>query len=135
MVGAVGQLQFEVVAHRLGNEYSCKARIQPCSFSIARWVNAETGQGATADEMELQRSIDGNAHRMAYDAVGAPTQLVEYARELQAGVRTPVAGMPRYSRTPGGSPAAPRRRLASATPTRPNAHSAAVAGSGTTCTL
>jgi peptide chain release factor 3 len=32
MLGAVGQLQFEVVAHRLEHEYGCKARIQPCRF-------------------------------------------------------------------------------------------------------
>ena len=33
---------------------------------------------------ELQRFIDGNAHRVAYDAVDAPTVLVEYAPELRA---------------------------------------------------
>jgi peptide chain release factor 3 len=84
MLGAVGQLQFEVVAHRLEHEYSCKARISPCRFSIARWVTCETGEGAAADAKELQRFIDGNSHRMAYDAVNAPTLLVEYAPELRA---------------------------------------------------
>ncbi len=84
MLGAVGQLQFEVVAHRLEHEYGCKARIQPCRFSIARWVTCETGQGAAADERELARFIDANSHRMAYDAVDAPTLLVEYAPELRA---------------------------------------------------
>ncbi len=84
MLGAVGQLQFEVVAHRLEHEYGCKARISPCRFSIARWVTCETGQGAAADERELQRFVDGNSHRMAYDAVDAPTLLVEYAPELRA---------------------------------------------------
>ena len=81
MLGAVGQLQFEVVAHRLEHEYKCKARISPCRFSIARWVTCDAADGG---EKELNRFIEGNSHRMAYDAVNAPTLLVEYAPELRA---------------------------------------------------
>jgi peptide chain release factor 3 len=77
LLGAVGQLQFEVVAHRLEHEYGCRARISPSRFQIARWVTAD-------DPKELQRFIDANAHRVAYDAVDAPTLLVEYAPELRA---------------------------------------------------
>jgi peptide chain release factor 3 len=77
LLGAVGQLQFEVVAHRLEHEYGVKARITPAKYSIARWVTAD-------DDNELKRFIDGNAHRVAYDAVDAPTLLVEYAPELRA---------------------------------------------------
>ena len=81
MLGAVGQLQFEVVAHRLEHEYGCKARISPCRFQIARWVTCDIADGG---DKELQRFIDGNSHRMAFDAVDAPTLLVEYAPELRA---------------------------------------------------
>ena len=35
-------------------------------------------------DRELQRFVDGNAHRIAHDAVDAPTVLVEYAPELRA---------------------------------------------------
>jgi peptide chain release factor 3 len=77
LLGAVGQLQFEVVAHRLEHEYGCKARITGSRFQIARWVSCD-------DEKELQRFIDANAHRVAHDAVNAPTILVEYAPELRA---------------------------------------------------
>ncbi len=84
LLGAVGQLQFEVVAHRLEHEYGCKARIMPSRFQVARWVTCDTGDGAAADERELKRFIDGNSHRVAYDAVDAPTVLVEYAPELRA---------------------------------------------------
>jgi peptide chain release factor 3 len=84
LLGAVGQLQFEVVAHRLEHEYGCKARIQTARYNVARWVTCEMGQGAVADERELQRFIDGNAHRVALDAVNAPTVLLEYAGELRA---------------------------------------------------
>jgi peptide chain release factor 3 len=84
LLGAVGQLQFEVVAHRLEHEYGCKARILPSRYQVARWVTCETGEGPAADERELKRFIDGNSHRVAYDAVNAPTVLVEYAPELRA---------------------------------------------------
>ena len=81
LLGAVGQLQFEVVAHRLEHEYGCKARIQPARYNVARWVTCDAADGG---EKELQRFIDGNAHRVALDAVNAPTVLLEYAGELRA---------------------------------------------------
>ena len=84
LLGAVGQLQFEVVAHRLEHEYGVKARVMPSRFQVARWVSASTGDGPAADERELKRFIDGNSHRVAFDAVDAPTVLVEYAPELRA---------------------------------------------------
>jgi peptide chain release factor 3 len=77
LLGAVGQLQFEVVAHRLEHEYGCKARIMPARYNVARWVTC-------ADGKELQRFIDGNSHRVALDAVDAPCVLLEYAGELRA---------------------------------------------------
>ena len=53
ILGAVGVLQFEVVAHRLEHEYGCKARIMPSRFQVARWV--------TCDEpAELKRFIDNS---------------------------------------------------------------------------
>ena len=81
LLGAVGQLQFEVVAHRLEHEYGCKARIMPSRFQVARWVTCDPADGG---EKELKRFIDANDHRMALDAVDAPTVLVEYAPELRA---------------------------------------------------
>ncbi|MBM3388494.1 MAG: peptide chain release factor 3 [Betaproteobacteria bacterium] len=81
MLGAVGQLQFEVVAHRLEHEYGCKARIAPARYNVARWV---TCSGDNGGEKELRRFIDHNAHRVAFDAVGAPTVLLEYLGELRA---------------------------------------------------
>ena len=81
LLGAVGQLQFEVVAHRLEHEYGVKARIQPSRFQVARWVTCDEADGGAR---ELKRFIDANDHRVAYDAVDAPTVLVEYAPELRA---------------------------------------------------
>ena len=84
LLGAVGQLQFEVVAHRLEHEYGCKARILPARYNVARWVTCELEEGPAASERELKRFIDGNAHRVALDAVDAPCVLLEYAGELRA---------------------------------------------------
>ncbi|MGD9834023.1 MAG: peptide chain release factor 3 [Piscinibacter sp.] len=81
LLGAVGQLQFEVVAHRLEHEYGCKARITPARYNVARWVTCDEADGG---ERELKRFIDGNSHRVAHDAVDAPCVLLEYAGELRA---------------------------------------------------
>ncbi|UDF36380.1 UNVERIFIED_ORG: peptide chain release factor 3 [Shinella sp. XGS7] len=81
LLGAVGQLQFEVVAHRLEHEYGVKARITAARYNVARWVTCDDADGG---EKELRRFIDHNAHRVAWDAVNAPTVLLEYAGELRA---------------------------------------------------
>ncbi|MGC4078892.1 MAG: peptide chain release factor 3 [Rubrivivax sp.] len=81
LLGAVGQLQFEVVAHRLEHEYGVKARIMPARYNVARWVTCDEADGG---ERELKRFIDGNSHRVALDAVDAPCVLLEYAGELRA---------------------------------------------------
>lgn len=41
VVGAVGQLQFEVFQYRLENEYNAKIRMDRLDFSIARWVKTD----------------------------------------------------------------------------------------------
>jgi peptide chain release factor 3 len=81
LLGAVGQLQFEVVAHRLEHEYGVKARIAPARYNVARWVTCDEADGG---ERELKRFIDHNSHRVAHDAVNAPCVLLEYAGELRA---------------------------------------------------
>ena len=77
LLGAVGQLQFEVVAHRLEHEYGVKARILGSSFNLARWVTCD-------DPNELKKFMDANAHRVALDAVDAPTLLVDHSATLRA---------------------------------------------------
>jgi len=77
LLGAVGPLQLDVVAHRLENEYQARARMAPSSYRLARWVTA-------ADPAELDRFIEGNAYRIAYDVVDAPAVLYSHASELRA---------------------------------------------------
>ena len=77
LLGAVGQLQFEVVAHRLEHEYGVKARILGSNFNLARWVTCD-------DPHELKKFMDANSHRVALDAVDAPTLLVDHSATLRA---------------------------------------------------
>jgi peptide chain release factor 3 len=81
LLGAVGQLQFEVVQHRLEHEYGVKARIVPARYNVARWVTCDDADGG---KKELDRFVDHNAHRVALDAVDAPCVMLEYAGELRA---------------------------------------------------
>ena len=75
ILGAIGQLQFEVVAHRLEHEYGVKARFAPARYQMARWVTSD-------DPTELRRFIEANSHRIAYDSVDAPAFLVAYRTDL-----------------------------------------------------
>ena len=75
LLGAVGTLQFEVVTHRLQHEYGVAARIASAKYQLARWITCD-------DPRELQRFIEANSHRIAYDAVDAPTFLASFGAEL-----------------------------------------------------
>lgn len=77
LLGAVGPLQLEVVAHRLEGEYQARARMIPSNYRLARWVTAES-------PAELDRFIEANAYRVAYDVVDAPAVLYTHQTELQA---------------------------------------------------
>ncbi len=75
LLGAVGNLQFEVVTHRLQHEYGVDARIASAKYQLARWITSDNPK-------DLQRFIDSNSHRIAYDAVDAPTFLASFEAEL-----------------------------------------------------
>ncbi|MGE5615584.1 MAG: peptide chain release factor 3, partial [Bacillota bacterium] len=77
LLGAVGPLQLDVVAHRLEHEYDARARMVPTSYKLARWVTA-------ANPAELARFIEANGYRVAYDVVDAPAVLYSHAAELKA---------------------------------------------------
>ena len=68
ILGAVGVLQFEVVASRLQNEYGVDAVFEGTPISCARWV---TG----ADSRMLADFEKALAHNIAHDAAGSLTYL------------------------------------------------------------
>ena len=64
LLGAVGQLQFEVVQHRLKSEYDADIRLEGCQYTGARWITADT-------PAELRAFVDAYPARMALDAANA----------------------------------------------------------------
>jgi peptide chain release factor 3 len=64
ILGAVGTLQFEVVAWRLQHEYRVDAAFEPVDIHTVRWVTSD----APAD---LEEFRDRQATRLAIDASGA----------------------------------------------------------------
>ncbi|SEN14546.1 peptide chain release factor 3 [Brachymonas denitrificans] len=61
LLGAVGQLQFEVVQHRLKTEYDCEVRLEGCQYTGARWITADT-------PAELREFENAYPLRLAHDA-------------------------------------------------------------------
>jgi len=61
LLGAVGQLQFEVVQHRLKAEYDCDVKLESCQYTGARWITADT-------PAELREFNYAYPQRMALDA-------------------------------------------------------------------
>ena len=61
LLGAVGQLQFEVVQHRLKAEYDADVRLEGCQYTGARWITAE-------NPADLKAFVDAYPLRMAHDA-------------------------------------------------------------------
>ena len=61
LLGAVGQLQFEVVQHRLKGEYDADIRLEGSQYTGARWITADTAQA-------LKDFVNAYPLRMARDA-------------------------------------------------------------------
>jgi len=73
ILGAVGVLQFDVVAYRLKDEYGVDAAFEPVGVATARWVKCD-------DAKKLEEFRDRNATNLAIDAAGelvylAPTRV------------------------------------------------------------
>ena len=64
LLGAVGQLQFEVARERLKTEYNCTVHLEGCQYTGARWITADT-------PAQLRAFEDAYPLRMARDAADA----------------------------------------------------------------
>jgi peptide chain release factor 3 len=86
ILGAVGVLQFDVVAYRLKDEYGVDASFEPVSVSTARWIHCD-------DPKKLEEFREKNAMNLALDAAGelvyiAPTRVnLQLAQERSPSVR------------------------------------------------
>jgi peptide chain release factor 3 len=74
VVGAVGQLQFEVMADRLSNEYGLDVIFEPAPFSEARWLGGE--------KAEIEDFSGKYRNAMANDIDDEPVFLAKSAWEL-----------------------------------------------------
>jgi len=73
ILGAVGVLQFDVVAYRLKDEYGVDATFEQVQVATARWIRCD-------DAKKLEEFRDKNAMNLALDAAGqlvylAPTRV------------------------------------------------------------
>jgi peptide chain release factor 3 len=57
VLGALGQLQFEVVRYRLEAEYGVEVRLEPVPYQLARWVSR--ADGAPLDLDALYGAVEG----------------------------------------------------------------------------
>ncbi len=86
ILGAVGTLQFEVVAYRLKDEYGVDASFEPVQVQTARWVYAK-------DDKTLEAFREKNAMNLGIDAAGhfvflAPSRVnLQLAQERAKDVR------------------------------------------------
>ena len=76
LLGAIGQLQFEVVQHRLKSEYSAECRLMGSNFVGARWVTAKTPE-------ELRKFTDRNASKLALDGADTLAYLLTSPYDLR----------------------------------------------------
>lgn len=77
LLGAVGKLQFEVVAHRLKNEYSADVIINATKYNMARWVTS-------INKQMLDRFINSNIANMAFDITNSPALLISSGAQLRS---------------------------------------------------
>mgnify|MGYP001758549784 CR=1 FL=1 len=86
ILGAVGVLQFDVVAYRLKDEYGVDASFEPVGVTTARWVHCD-------DAKKLEEFREKNAMNLSIDAAGelvylAPTRVnLQLAEERAPAVR------------------------------------------------
>lgn len=64
LLGAVGQLQFEVVLYRLENEYGADARLEPAPYQQIRWFDLDF------DRSIFEGTFLGDGVRLAEDVSG-----------------------------------------------------------------
>ncbi|MCX7728649.1 MAG: peptide chain release factor 3 [Bacteroidia bacterium] len=76
IIGTVGQLQFEVLQHRLFNEYAAKCDFDSLPIYKAVWVSSD-------NEKKMQEFLNERSQYIAYDKEDRPVFLAESAWLLQ----------------------------------------------------
>ena len=76
LLGAVGRLQFEIVAHRLKGEYNVDAMYEPADIYTARWLTFP-------DDVVKQKFRQRESASLAEDVDGNPVYLASSRYKLQ----------------------------------------------------
>ena len=80
IVGAVGPLQFEVMADRIRTEFGVPVHFETTSLFTARWVKA-------VEPLRLKKFLEANPTAVAEDHDGAPVYLARNAWHLERGAK------------------------------------------------
>lgn len=75
VVGAVGELQFDVLDERMKAEYALEVMFEQSPYQAARWVSAD-------NRADLEAFIEKSSSQMAEDVDGAPVFLGKSAWEI-----------------------------------------------------
>jgi peptide chain release factor 3 len=75
LLGAVGRLQFDIVAHRLKGEYNVEALYEPADIYTARWLSFP-------DEPTKQKFMQRESASVAADVDGNPVYLASSRYKL-----------------------------------------------------
>ena len=70
IIGTVGELQFDVIKHRLENEYGAKCDFRALPFAKACWLKSD-------DKIQLEALLNRKSDVIAYDKANAPVFLAE----------------------------------------------------------
>ncbi len=79
-IGAVGELQFQVIQYRLENEYGASCRLEPLDFTRACWITSE-------DPKKLHEFMKFRERQIANDRDDNPVYLAESEWMLQSMIR------------------------------------------------
>jgi peptide chain release factor 3 len=64
LLGAIGPLQFEIVQHRLENEYGAASRIAPAPWTLTRWLAPDTDEASLNLPQSVRLATDGLGRRV-----------------------------------------------------------------------
>ena len=68
VIGAVGELQFEVIIFRLEHEYGAKCRLRTLTYSRSRWITS-------TDHKKLDEFVKRKQQHIGIDKEGLPVFL------------------------------------------------------------
>ena len=74
IVGVIGELQLEVLATRMEQEYGAALSFEPSPFEVARWLRS-------GDPVALKQFVEMNRSRLAVDQDGTPVLLMRNSWE------------------------------------------------------